>query len=190
MTITVTTDRKLIYDTIREWLGVYSGLGVDKVMFLNQSASRLQKPYATIMILNRGIKTGFDDVISSFDVPTQKIQRITAGPRLLICQIEVFTDPASEANDSEADEILENALLALDTEEVKELFRAAKIGQLTETPINRLDEQLGERWERRAQSDVTFAYSGETFDDGATSGNWVETVEIPTEENGNLIIND
>jgi hypothetical protein len=190
MTITVTTDRGLIYNTIGTWLGVYSGLGVDKIAFSSQEASRLVKPYASVMILNRGIKTGFDDVISTFDVPTQKIQRITAGPRLLICQIEVFTDPATEANDTEADEILENALLALGTEEVKELFRAAKIGQLTETPVNRLDEQLGERWERRAQSDVTFSYSGETFDDGATSGNWVETVEAPTEENGNLIINE
>lgn len=190
MTITVTTDRKLIYDTIIAWLIASTGFAEDKIQFLNQGESRPPKPFISIMILNRGIKTGTDDVIQSYDVGSQKIQRITAGPRLLICQIEIYTEPATEFTGTEADEILENALLALDTEEIKALFRAAKIGQLTETPINRLDEQLGERWERRAQSDVTFTYSGETFDDGATSGNWIETVENPTEENGNLIIQE
>ena len=177
MTITVTTDRALIYSTLREWLGVYSGLGVEKIAFSMQAASRLVKPYATMMILNRGIKTGIDDVISTYDAGTEKVQRLTAGPRQMVLQVEVFTEPAESANDSEADEILENAMLALDTEEVKALFRDAKIGLLRQNPVTRLDEQLGERWERRAQSDVTITYSGETFDDGATSGNWIETVD-------------
>ncbi len=195
MTLTVTTDRAQIYATLIEWLEIYSGVGSGKVDFLGQEVSRLAKPYATIMILSRGIKTGEDDVISSYDPGTEKIQRITAGPRQLVLQIEVYTDPATDladaASNPEADELLENALLALDTEPVRELFRTAKIGLLgPPTPINRLDEQLGERWERRAQADITITYSGETFDDGADSGNWVETVEIPTEENGNLIIQE
>jgi hypothetical protein len=48
-----------------------------------------------------------------------------------------------------------------------------------------MDEQLGDRWERRAMAEVQFSYSGETFDDGDGTGNWIETVEAPTEENGN-----
>ena len=177
MTLTVTTDRPQIYQTIIEWLETYTGVGAGKVIFLNQEIPRPAKPYVGILILNRGIKTGFDDVISSFDVPSQKVQRITAGPRQLVVQIEVYTDPSESLDDTEADELLENALLALETEDVRETFRVAKIGLLNQTTINRLDEQLGERWERRAQADITITYSGETFDDGATSGNWVETVD-------------
>ena len=191
MTLQVTTDRKEIYDTLIAWIVAATGFSADNIIWLNQEISRPSKPYAGILITNRGVKTGEDDVIQSFDDPSQKIQRLNAGPRQLNVQVEVYTDPATEANDSEADEILENMLLALETEEVRDLFRTAKIGFLRQDGgINRLDEQLGERWERRAQVDIVITYSGEIFDDGATSGNWIETVEIPTEENGNLIIQE
>lgn len=188
MTITVTTDRVLINQTLIGWLAAFTGIAAERIIFLNQTIERPAKPYIGIVVLTRGIKTGTDDVVSSFDVPSQKIQRITAGPRQLVFQIEVYTDPATSAATPEADELLENAMLGLDTETIRDSFRAAKIGLLGQTPTNRLDEQLGERWERRAQADITITYSGETFDDGADSGNWVETVQIPTEENGNLII--
>lgn len=177
MTLSVTTDRALINSTLISWLETYSGVGAGNVVWLNQAFSRPAKPYVGIVVLNRGIKTGFDDVISSYDIPTEKVQRITAGPRQLILQIEIYSDPSTDDTTPEADAMLENALLALDTELIRETFRAAKIGLLSHTPINRLDEQLGERWERRAQADVVITYSGETFDDGADSGNWIEGVK-------------
>jgi hypothetical protein len=177
MTLTVTTDRALIYQTIIGWIKLATGFDSEKVIFLNQEITRPAKPYVGIIILSRGIKTGIDESRSSFDADTQKIQRLTTGPRQMVVQLEVYTNPSESLDDTEADEVLENILLTLDTEAVKDLFRTAKIGQLTQTPINRLDEQLGERWERRAQADVTITYSGESFDDGETSGNWIETVD-------------
>jgi len=190
MTLSVTTDHALIRKTIRDWLQTYSGLA--NVDYADQTVSRAVKPYATILITSSGVKTGLDEHRETFDVPSDVIQRITAGPRLIFAQCEVYTEPAADPNTLEAAEILENALLALETVTVQNTFRAAKIGLMGHTPIVRMDEQLGERWERRALSDVTFSYSGEMFDDGLTgeAGNWVESVEIPTEENGNATYNE
>lgn len=191
MTLTVTTDHEANLRTILNWLETYSGVGAGKAIWLNQKIGRPAKPYAGIIILNSGLRFGMDSVKETFDVPTQAIQRLTSGPRQLVAQCEVYTDPPATLATADAAQMLENALLALESELVRDTFRAAKIGMLSHTQVNRLDEQFGDRWERRAQADVVFTYSGETFDDGgAGSGNWIETVENPTEDNGNLIISE
>lgn len=186
MTLTVTTDHESNLRTILNWLEVYSGVGADKAIWLNQEIKRPAKPYVGILILNSGLRFGTDHVEETFDVGNQVIQRQTSGPRQLIAQCEVYTDPPATLSVADAAQMLENALLSLDSELVRDSFRSAKLGVLSHTQINRLDEQFGDRWERRAQADVIFTYSGETFDDGlGGSGNWIETVEIPTESNGN-----
>ncbi len=191
MTITFTTDHEANLRTILNWLETYSGVGAGKVVWLNQEVPRPTKPYAGILIMNSGMRFGFDYVDETFDDPSQAIQRQTSGPRQLMAQCEVYTDPPATLADADAAQRLEDALVALDTEVVRDAFRAAKIGVLSHGQINRLDEQFGDRWERRAQVDVMFTYSGETFDDGgAGSGDPIETVEIPTEDNGNLNISE
>lgn len=190
MTLSITTDFILIRKTIYDWLLTYAG--VNSVIYANQEVNRPQKPYASISINSRSLRTGHDEERQDYNVGNDVIEKQTSGPRQMIVQCEVYSDPASIPSDLEAAELLENALLALDSELVKSVFRAAKIGILSHTPVIPLDEQLGDRWERRALSDVTFTYSGETFDDGLTgeSGNLVETVEIPTEDNGNATYNE
>ena len=190
MALTITTDFILIRKTIYDWLLAYAGVG--SVIYSSQEVSRETKPYASILINNGSLRSGHDEERLEFNVPNNVIERRTSGPRQMIVQCEVYSDPAVAPTDLEAAELLERALLALDAEVVKEAFRAAKIGILSHTPIIRLDEQLGDRWERRALSDITITYSGETFDDGLTgeSGNIVETVEVPTEDNGNAIYNE
>ena len=189
MTISITTDFILIRKTIFDWLLAYAGVG--SVIFANQEINRPVKPYASILINNGSLRSGHDEERQEYSVANDVIERKTSGTRQMIVQCEVYSDPAVSPTTLEAAELLESALLALDSEAVKSVFRAAKIGILSHTPIIRLDEQLGDRWERRALSDVTFTYSGETFDDGLTgeTGNIVETVEIPTEDNGNAIYN-
>lgn len=188
MTISVTTDHALIRKTIRDWLGTYTGgLEVD---YSNQEVPRLPKPCATILILSSGQKTGIAEEREEYSVANDVIERTTTIPTQIVAQCEVYTEPATDPNTPEAAELLENALLALDAVPVRDAFRVAKLGVLSHSQITRLDEQLGDRWERRAVADVTFVYSGETFDDGLTgdSGNIVETVETPTEEGGNLVL--
>jgi len=188
MTLTITTDHALIRETIRTWLETYAGV---TVMYLNQKISKQAKPYGTILVLSSSLKTGLDEDREAYNVSNDVIERTTTGPRQLVAQCEIYSEPAGPGVD-EAAELLENALLALDTVLVQDTFRAAKIGVLGHTTVTRLDDQLGDRWERRAVADVTFTYSGETFDDGLTgeSGNIVETVEIPTEDNTNATYNE
>ncbi len=191
MAITTITDYEANLRAILNWLETYSGLGAGNVIWLNQEVSRPAKPYGGILVMNSGLRFGLDHVEQTFDIPSQNVQRKISGPRQLVAQIEVYTDPPATLADADAAQMLENALTALDTEEVRDAFRVAKIGVLSHTQINRLDEQFGDRWERRAQADVNFTYSGETFDDGAgSSGDWVESVQIPSEDNGNAIIGE
>lgn len=185
MTLTVTTDRTLFRQTIVNWLNTYAGLA-GRVVWANQATPRPAKPYGSILFPSSGVKSGWDEERQDFNAIAEVIERTTSGPRMISAQIEVYTDPAASPHASEAAELLDNALLALDTNAVREAFRAAKIGVISQTAVQRMDEQLGDRWERRAMAEVQFSYSGETFDDGGSgSGNWIETVESPTEANGN-----
>lgn len=179
MTVTVTTDRQLLRQTLIGWLSTYTGIPAERIIYANQATPRPAKPYATILFPTMNVKTGFDESDASFNASTQLIERTTHGPRTFTAQVEVFTDVASTPHADEAAELLENALLALDTVAVRDAFQAAKLGMFGHTSVNRLDEQFGERWERRAQADVSLCYSGETFDDGGQgSGDWIKTVDF------------
>ena len=181
MTVANTTDYAGIQKAIVDWLKAYGG--VSQVLYADTETPRPAKPYATVLFTTRGVRTGFDEERPSFVGAV--IQRVTTGPRQLVVQAEVYTDPATSAATAEADRLLEGALLALDTVPVMDAFRAVKLGFLSHSSIARLDEIFGNRWERRAACDLTFCYSGETFDDGgAGSGNWIETVQVPDETNG------
>lgn len=187
MAIVSYTDRTVFRQTILAWLAQYTGIPEDRWIWANQITKRPAKPYGTVLFTSglTGVKVGLDEVRETYNGTTEVIERVTTGPRQIPVQIDIYTDPATQANASEAMELLENALLTLDTVPVRELFRASKIGVMSQSTPLRLDEELAERWERRAQVDITFMYSGETFDDGDGSGNWIETVQVPDEQNGN-----
>lgn len=188
MTITVNTNYDKLRSGLIAWLTTYAG--VNDVIFSNQAELRPAKPYASLLITSDGIRFGFDYVDESFDVPTQLIQRMVNGPRQMNVQVEVYSDPATATGQLEAAERLNNALLVLDMLPVRDAFKTAGLSFIRHTSINRLDEQLGQRWERRAQMDVTLLYRGETFDDGGGgSGDWIQTVPTPTEANGNATYN-
>jgi hypothetical protein len=185
MTITVTTDRTLFRQTIIAWLNAYTGIDKAKIIWANQSTPRPDRPYATVFFPSGSVKSGFDEAVANYNAGTQAIERMTHGPRTIAVQVEVYTDQAQVPNQDEAYELLENALLALDTVPMRESFAAAKIGLLDHAPVQKLDEQLADRWERRAMAELTVTYSGETFDDGGGgSGNWIETADVPSEANG------
>lgn len=189
MAITLKTDFDTMMNAIESWLK--TSTGVANVVDKNQIGDRPAKPYATIKINTRSIRLGYDDAIETFNSVTNVIERNVAGPRKMMLQVEIYTAPKTAIGQNEASELLETALLTLEQPFFVELFNSANFSILSHTSINNLDEQLGERWERRAQSDLTLLYTGETFNDGADgSGNWIQTVESPTEANNNLIINE
>lgn len=187
--IVVLTDYNAMRAAILTWLTTYAGLS--DAVFKNQAAPRPAKPYAGILITSDGTKIGIDERRPSFDAGNNVIQLNTTGPRKMNVQVDIYSDPAKSTSDIEAADYLNTALLMLDTLAIEELFKSANLALLNHTSINRLDEQLGNRWERRAQVDLTFLYTGETFDDGSgSSGDWIETVEIPTMINGNLTLHE
>lgn len=189
MTITVSTDYDALRGALLDWITGYSG--VSQAIFKNQDEPRPDKPYAAILVISDGTRFGIDEARQSYDDVNQVIQRNTSGLRRMNVQLEFYSDPAKAVGEKEAADYLNNLLLTLDTVAVRELFNNANLTVLNHTSINRLDEQLGDRWERRAQVDLTLLYTGETFDDGdGSSGDWIETAEIPTADNGNLTLNE
>jgi hypothetical protein len=187
LTLTVTTDRILLKQTILAWLAARTGIPAERWIWANQRTPRPKKPYGTVFFPSGFVKVGIDEQRREFNEYDEILQKTTTGPRTLTAQIEVYTDPATKDADVEAMELLENAIITLDTDAVRDAFTAAKIGIISQGSPQALDEQLGERWERRAMCEVVFSYSGESFDDGSTgeSGNWIETVQVPTEANDN-----
>lgn len=191
MAITVLTDFDLIKTTLLTWLQTYSsddGLLLNGVEFKNQLGDRPAKPYGNILITSSARKFGFDEERHEFNIPQQAIDKTTLGVREMKVQIDIYSEPANSLADVEALEILERALMTLETQTVKDLFKSANLTFMSHTPTNELDQQLGDRWERRAQTDLTLLYTSEVFDTGSND-NWIETAENPTEANANLTVN-
>lgn len=185
MTVTVTTDRTTFRRAIIAWVAAGTGIDASKIIWGDQTAPRPAKPYATILFPSLTMPGLSDDTEQTFNASTQAVERRSSGPRLITAQIDVYSDPATSANSAEAAELMTNTVDLLQTVSVRDSFRAAKIGVISQTAVQRMDEQLGERWERRAMAEVTFSYSAETFDDGgAGTGGWIDTVAVPSEKTG------
>lgn len=189
MAITVKTDYDALRGAILTWITTYGG--VSEAIFKNQDNTRPAKPYAAILITSDNTRFGIDESRQGYDAVNQVIQRTTSGIRRMNVQLEFYSEPAKAIGEKEAADYLNNLLLTLDTVAVRDLFKDANLTVLNHTSVNRLDEQLGDRWERRAQVDLTLLYTGETFDDGGgSSGDWIENVKVPTTGNGNLTLNE
>lgn len=188
MAITLITDYAAMKSSLLLWLRQNSGAGMGKAIFINQVGDRPPKPYATIQVIMDNIKSGFDDIRPEFDDINDLLKYRTAGLREMTIQVQIYTEPAKAITDIEAADRLNNALIMTEHPSINQQFNDANFSLLGHTPVIRLDEQLGERWERRAASDLRILYTAESIDDGSF-GEWVESVEIPTVENTNLIVN-
>lgn len=171
---------------IKTWFEDRTGLGSAKVIWLNQMTTRKALPAGTLHLLSRGKQMGQDQVqeVQNGNV----IERTYLGIRQMIIQAEVYTVPADDNADLEAMELLEQALGALSMRQVIDAFQAADLAALDYEILNVADEQVGERWERRAVADVRFSYRTILFDDGTDSvpddGTFIETVDPITVLNG------
>ncbi len=125
------------------------------VVWYGQEAPRLPTPYATLHWFS-------DEMIGlaerqhiqlALDVEEQ-VQEL----RRLTVQIEVYAGPATDTATPEALELLEAALLTLQSAEVTREFRQARISFLNHEAVLNLDEFDGDRWERRALCDVHFLH--------------------------------
>lgn len=139
-------------DAIENWAS--DAFGFD-VVWLDQDFPRRPKPYATLHWFS-DIELGFAERLHTalaLDIE-ERVQEV----RRLTVQVEVYSGLATDTATREAMELLEGALLTLQEERVTAAFRVARIAFLSHERILRLDEQEGDRWERRAFCDVHFLH--------------------------------
>ncbi len=126
-----------------------------EVLWADQDYPRAAKPYATLKWF-ADIPLGFAERLQT-ELALDVEERVQEIKRLTV-QVEVYTGPASDTATPEALELLEGALLELQSEQVLLDFRVAQISFLSHETVLRLDEFDGDRWERRALCDVHFLH--------------------------------
>lgn len=139
-------------DIIYEWAAANFGM---PVLWLDQLGPRPATPYATLHRFS-DVAIGFAESLHTqlaLDVE-ERVQEV----RRLTIQAEVYAGPANDTATPEALELLEAALLTLQSEQVTRGFRLGKISFLSHEVVLNLDEFDGDRWERRALCDLHFLY--------------------------------
>ena len=167
MAIVLVTNYSAMRQALLIWLKEQSGVGMGEAIFLNQKVDRPAKPYATIQVIADNIRTGSDDVRPEYDGGVPDLKYRTVGLREMTVQVQIYTEPAASVTDVEAADRLNQALITLDHPSIHKQFNDANISILGHTSVIRLDEQLGERWERRASADLRIMYTAESIDDGS-----------------------
>lgn len=137
---------------ILEW--ATKAFGFD-VLWVDGVTPRLPVPYATMRWFS-DVMLGFADPFKiglALDVSEQ----VQETWRLTI-QLEVYSKPPGDLSTPDAMQIIEGALLTLQADETIRSFRDAKISFLSHEKILEMDEQAGDRWERRSLCDIHFLH--------------------------------
>lgn len=182
------TSHALHRTALRTWLLARAGL--TNVVWANQAGDRPSTlPFGVLQIVSRGKQIGVDHVKE--ELTATVLEKTYIGLREMTVQITIYAAPADSDDDFEASELLEQALAALAMQQVIDTFRVAFLASMDWEVINTVDEQLGERWERRAVADLRLSYRSVLFDDGTDpapdDGQWIETVDSITEANGSAL---
>lgn len=187
------TDHTLIDRTLLSWAEVYTGVGNGNGRWLNQVMGRPDKPYISLQMVSDPVIAMIDGEEQRYNDVTDHLDKVTYGDRSLILQVTVYDDPPTGAAQQNARSRLLGALASLRSQVVKELLSSAGLAfWRAASGVRRLDEQLGQRWEHRAQVDLEFGYTSLFTDkpDQGGDGSWIETVEPITESDGTLIIQE
>ena len=125
------------------------------VLWYAQEAPRLPTPYATLHWMSDrpiGLAERLHTQLA-LDVQ-ERVQEL----RLLTVQVEVYAGPATDTGTPEALELLEAALLTLQSREVTRELSQSSIAFMSHEALLNLDDFNGDRWERRALCDVHFMH--------------------------------
>lgn len=146
-------------EAILDW--VRQAFGVDEVIWIDQAAPRLAFPYITMRWFS-DTEIGLAEQVQFYHQLALDVRERVEQTRRLTIQLEVYTGVAGDLATLEAMEVLETGLLHLQTRQIRELFRAARISFLSHEKPLRLDEFNGRRWERRALCDIHFLHIATT----------------------------
>lgn len=170
------------YTAIKQALITWSDavMGTDNTRWAKTDFPRDVKPYATLEIIELGQDIGLDE---RKEVDNSGVLETTyRGLREMVVRLTVYADAPASLAATWPKDLLQTALLALSAQSVIDDFRVVPLAYLSNTPIVERDEQLGDRWEWIAESDLRFSYRSVLFDDGLApppdDGAFVESVEI------------
>lgn len=188
MTTTYATDHGAIWRVLYTWLETHAGLDPGKVRKLNQATGRPDLPYATMQVI-ADVGGGVEGE-ETRDNGTGFLDTVTYGPRRMTVQCTVYTAVEQNENDQNAMSRLTGAVAALRVPSVKVLFKDNGLAFMQQLgSIQAGDEQLGQRWERRATVDLEFGYTAYTTVTDEGDG-YIKTVDPITEDAGTLTIQE
>ncbi len=188
MTITYATEHAAHWRILFDWLWKYGGLDSSKVRRLNQVAGRPDLPYANMQVI-ADVAEGIEGELWNHDTEADKMDVAVYGPRRMTLQCNMYTAVETGVDDIAASAMtkLTMAVHALRIPPVKASFKSNGIAFLRAvSSIRESDEQLGQRWERRAVIDLEFGYTALTVLIGEED--YLATVDIPNETDGSLTI--
>lgn len=179
---------KVNHDAIEQalvsWLKVHADL--QEVQFLNLPIHRPPVPFGTLQIITPGLAAGMDQETWKYNSSTDLMDQMISGPRRMTVQVTVHTKPPYSSGLGQdlnhAQRRLEKAVSALRLYRVSQEFRDVGLAFLrVVSPPVRLDEQLGERWEWRARTDLEFGFTAAVADVSAPGDGtaWIDTIQPP-----------
>ena len=173
MTATYVTDHEALELALRDWIEQTGGLPAGSTRWVDQVAVRQPTPCATMQIISDGAMEGIDAEHSLYNAGTELLDTVTHGPRRMTVQVTVYTTPGAEDIAGRSARVrLIGALASLRSQSMKDLMSGAGLAFLQVLSAPRaVDEQLGDRWERRMQADVEFGYTSLVTDEVT----WIET---------------
>lgn len=193
MTTSYITDHAAVERALITWMETYGGVGSGKVHWLNQTGHRPALPFATLFTIADPIADGIDGEFQNFDANTNRLDKLTYGSRRMTLQATIYSVPETVAGGPGARHLLNAAIASLRSQVVKDQLKAVGLSFFQMLSGARVvDEQLGQRWERRAQADFEFGYTS-LFVDNPTSNdaeNWIETVSEISEDAGSLTVQE
>ena len=193
MPITYATDHAKLERALLAWVETYAGLSAGSGRWLNQVMNRPDLPYATLQIISEGMLEGQDGEYREYNAATTHLDTVLYGPRRMTVQVTVYTAMEVNAEHNNARKRLTGAVASLRIGASKVALSTAGLSFLQQlVAIIATDEQLGQRWERRAQVDLEFGYTSLVTDKplvGDTE-NWIETVDPITEDAGSITVTE
>lgn len=128
--------------------------GLDRVLWANQMAKGQCGPRATLNIIAMPETPGIPEKRSTTINYVNTVE--TTEQSEVTLSINVYTETQDLDNDALI--ILDKVSRAVRSLKVQVELRLSNIAFIEKSSIRNIDEQLGDRWEKRVQQDYTFRY--------------------------------
>ena len=160
MTIQLLNDWAAIENAIEAWLEGYTPVAAGSTRWARQMMQRPILPYFTAQVIDGESGEGLDEVVYAPTGVSGSLAVGTAGDRRFTLQLEAYSAVPGAAGATDARRLVEQAVAALQNPNCMMLLNAVGLAfRTTLSGIQMQDEQLGDRWERRAQTDLEFGYT-------------------------------